>query len=71
MTKIFNIPCATYDKRIEMIKQFRSELGPIGNTWSFTSTGQGLELRIKFPETSAYLSFLVLRHGDQIKVRNG
>jgi hypothetical protein len=71
MTKIFNIPCATYDTRIEMIKQFRSELGSLGNTWSFSTSAQGLELHIKYPDNCAYLSFLMLKYGDRIKVRTG
>ena len=69
MTKIFDIPCVPYDDRVEMIKQFRSELGPLGNTWSFSASDRGLELHIKYPDNCAYLSFLMLKYGDRIKVR--
>lgn len=71
MTTLFKIPCDTYDDRIRLIKQFRAELGPIGNTWSFCIVGKNLDLSIKYPEQCPTLSMLMLKYGDQIKVRKG
>lgn len=71
MTKTFTIPCDSYDTRVQLVKQFRAELGPIGNIWSICTAGKNLEVRIKYPDNCAYLSFLMLKYGDQIKVRTG
>jgi hypothetical protein len=71
MTKIYTIPGTSYDDRVHLIKQLRSELGPIGNTWSFSTTRNGVEILVKYPDNCAYLSFLMLKYGDQIKVRTG
>lgn len=71
MTKNFTIPCSSYDDRIQLIKQFRAELGPIGNIWSFSTSSLGLEIRVKYPEQCSVLTMLMLKYGDQIKVRNG
>lgn len=70
MTKIFTIPVATYDERIQLIKQLRSELGPMGNNWSFVTSRSNIEISSKSPEISATLTFFILKLGTQIKVRN-
>lgn len=69
MTKIFTIPCSSYDDRIQLTRQLRAELGPIGNTWSISTAGKNLEVTIKYPEQCPSLSMLMLKYGDQIKVR--
>jgi len=69
MTKIFTIPISNYDDRVKLIKQFRTELGPVGNTWSFFASGKGLEISVKYPEQCSVLTMLILKYGDQIKVR--
>jgi hypothetical protein len=71
MTKTFTIPCDSHDIRVQLVKQFRAELGPIGNTWSICTAGKNLEVRIKYPEECPMLTMLMLKYGDQIKVRNG
>lgn len=69
MTKIFTIPISNYDDRVKLIKQFRTELGPIGNTWSFSTSSKNLEISVKYPEQCSVLTMLMLKYGDQIKVR--
>lgn len=70
MTKIFTIPVGTYDERIQLIKQLRNELGPMGNNWSFVTSRSNIEILAKSPEASATLTFFILKSGNQIKVRN-
>lgn len=71
MTNIYTIPGISYNDRVQLIKNFRTELGPIGHTWSFCTNRNSLEIHVNTPNNCAYLSFLMLKYGDQIKVRTG
>ena len=71
MTNIYTIPGISYDDRVRLIKNFRVELGPIGHAWSFCTNRGSLEIHVNTPNNCAYLSFLMLKYGDQIKVRTG
>ena len=71
MTNIYTIPGISYDDRVQLIKNFRAELGPIGHTWSFCTNSNSLEIHVNTPNNCAYLSFLMLKYGDRIKVRTG
>ena len=71
MTDIYTIPGISYDDCVQLIKNFRAEFGPIGHAWSFCTNRNSLEIRVDSPDNCAYLSFLMLKYGDQIKVRTG
>jgi hypothetical protein len=71
MTKIYTISGVSYNDRVQLIKQFRADFGPIGSAWSFCTNSNSLEIHVKYPDNCAYLSFLMLKYGDQIKVRTG
>ena len=71
MTNIYTISGISYDDRVRLIKNFRVELGPIGHAWSFCTNRNSLEIHVNTPDNCAYLSFLMLKYGDQIKVRTG
>ena len=71
MTNIYTISGISYDDRVQLIKNFRAEPGPIGHAWSFCTNKNSLEIHVNTPDNCAYLSFLMLKYGDQIKVRTG
>jgi hypothetical protein len=71
MTNIYTIPGISYNDRVQLIKNFRAEFGPIGHAWSFCTNRNSLEIHVDSPDNCAYLSFLMLKYGDQIKVRTG
>jgi hypothetical protein len=71
MTNIYTITGISYNDRVQLMKNFRAELGPIGHTWSFCTNRNSLEIHVNTSNNCAYLSFLMLKYGDQIKVRTG
>ena len=71
MTNIYTIPGISYNDRVQLIKNFRAEFGPIGHAWSFCTNRNSLEIHVDSPDNCAYLSFLMLKYGNQIKVRTG
>jgi hypothetical protein len=44
MTNIYTIPGISYDDRVQLIKNFRAELGPIGHAWSFCTNSNSLDV---------------------------
>lgn len=66
MTQIIRLPIKSYSERIEIIKQLRTELGPLGSAWSFATNRGTLEISLRYPSQSATLTFLVLKYGNSI-----
>lgn len=66
MTQIIRLPIESYSERIEIIKQLRTELGPLGSAWSFATNRNTLEISLRYPDQSATLTFLVLKYGNSI-----
>jgi len=67
MTKVIRIPVTDYIDRVTIIKQLRTELGPMGTTWWFVSGSKTFDITVKDPlNNSAILTFLVLKYGQTI-----
>ncbi len=66
MSQLIRIPIKSYHERVQIIKQFRTELGPLGSAWSFATNRNTLEISLRYPDQSATLTFLLLKYGNTI-----
>lgn len=69
MSTIYRIPIVSYDDRIALLKDLRSQLGPMGSAWSFTTNRSTIEVVVNNPNGCAALTFLTLKYGNQLTTR--
>ena len=69
MSTIYRIPIVSYDERIALLKELRSQLGPMGSAWSFATNRSTLEVTVRNPDGCAALTFLTLKYGNQLTTR--